>query len=104
LRRTRAAEAAKLGATAQSRVASVQTFLKGQLGDELARAMNVMIVTADVVTGFEKLMSRFSSQGGGAFSQAHRVAPDEAGTIPGYEKMSFMERRAAQDALLQRRR
>jgi hypothetical protein len=103
LAKARAAEAAKLGSAAQARVTAVQTFLKGQLGDELAAEVNVMLVTAGTVTALEKLMSRFSNQGGGAFSQAHRVAPDPAGTIPGYDQMTFVQRRAAQDALNRRR-
>jgi hypothetical protein len=91
----RAKEVENLGPTGQARVTAVQTFLKGQVGDELARAMNPMLVTSRIVEGFEALMGRFSGQGGGAFSQAHRVAPDQAGTIPGYDQMSFAQRRRA---------
>ena len=36
-------------------------------------------------------------QGVGRFSQSHRVAPDADSKIPGYENMSFEQRRFAQD-------
>jgi hypothetical protein len=41
-------------------------------------------------------MHKFQSQGAASFSQAHRVAPDD-NKIPGYDKMSFAEKRLAQD-------
>jgi hypothetical protein len=47
----------------------------------------------------ENLMRAFSNQGGVDYSQSHR-APQEyaAGRIPGYENMSFAQKRAAQMA------
>ncbi len=93
----RAKEVEKLGPTGQARVTAVQTWMKGLLGDKPAAAMNAMLVTSDIVQAFEGLMARFASQGGGSFSQTGRVPADEAGKIPGYENMSFMQRRQAQD-------
>jgi hypothetical protein len=48
-------------------------------------------------------MQKFQSQGAASFSQAHRVAPD-SNEIPGYDKMSFEQRRYAQDRLAAARR
>ncbi|WP_426433682.1 hypothetical protein [Bradyrhizobium genosp. P] len=46
-------------------------------------------------------MHKASSQGAASFSQQHRAAP-EAG-IPGFEKMSFEQKRYAQDQQAARR-
>lgn len=94
----KAKEVEKLGPTGQARVTAVQTFNRGLVGDKAAASLNTMLVTADIVQAFEGLMAKFASQGGGSFSQAHRAPADEAGKIPGYESMNFLQRRAAQDA------
>jgi hypothetical protein len=52
---------------------------------------------------YEKLQQRITSQGSASFSQQHRVAPDME-SIPGYENMTFEQRRHAQDQLALRRR
>jgi hypothetical protein len=52
---------------------------------------------------FEKIMTKLTSQGAAGFSQQHRVAPDD-NKIPGYENMSFEQRRFAQDQAASRRR
>jgi len=95
----RAAEVAKLGPTASSRVDSVVNFLTGMdttadKGD--ARALAGMLVTARHIEAFERLITRIGSQGVAGFSQQHRAAPDTS-KIPGYEGMSFEQRRFAQD-------
>jgi hypothetical protein len=77
-------------------VTSVENFLRGHVGDDLAKGMRAMLVTADIISGFEKLINKFQSQGAAAFSQAHRVAPD-SNEIAGYDKMTFEQRRYAQD-------
>jgi hypothetical protein len=42
-------------------------------------------------------MNKISSQGAASFSQSHRVPPEDSSKIPGYDKMSFEQRRQAQD-------
>jgi hypothetical protein len=49
------------------------------------------------------MMQKISSQGSANFSQSHRAAP-ETNPIPGYENMSFEQRRQAQDQNAARRR
>jgi hypothetical protein len=94
------AELGKLGANAVQRVSAIETWLRGQLGDDLAAPMKTVMVTEKIVRGWETIMHKFQSQGAASFSQAHRVAPDDG--IPGYDKMSFEQRRYAQDRLAQR--
>jgi len=54
------------------------------------------IVTDAHLRFYEKLWHKQTSQGVASFSQSHRVPPDTAG-IPGFDKMSFEQRRQAQD-------
>jgi urease gamma subunit len=97
LNAARAAELNKLGFNATMRVSAIENFLRGHLGDDLASHMRGMLVTADIVKGVETLIHKFSSQGAASFSQSHRVAPDDPGKIPGYDRMSFEQRRYAQE-------
>jgi hypothetical protein len=102
----RAAEIAKLGTTAPARVDSVINWLTGMdasadKGD--AKALAGMLVTALHVEAFERIINRLTTQGTANFSQQHRVAP-ETNTIPNFEKMSFEQRRQAQDQNAARRR
>jgi hypothetical protein len=94
----KAAEIGKLGVNGPARVTAVTNWLKavgGPDADTLVRTLDYAPV-AGTVQAFENLMRKFSSQGGAAFSQQHRTQP-EAGKIPGYENMSFEQRRLAQD-------
>jgi hypothetical protein len=102
----RAAEIAKLGTSAPARVDAVVNWLTGMdasadKGD--AKALAGMLVTARHVEAFERIITKLTTQGTAGFSQSHRAAPDSNG-IPGYENMSFEQRRAAQDMNAARRR
>jgi hypothetical protein len=61
------------------------------------------MVTASHLKFIEAVMQKLESQGVGSFSQSHRVAPDADSRIPGYENMSFEQRRFAQDQAAARR-
>jgi hypothetical protein len=91
----RAGEMRKLGEKSADRLKAVETFLKAIVGDDLAAPIMATTVTEKQVHAFEKLMGKFSSQGAGSFSQAGREPPDN-NKIPGYETMTFEQRRAAQ--------
>lgn len=100
----RAAEIAKLGTTAPARVDNVINWLTGMdssadKGD--AKALAGMLVTARHVEAFERIINRLTTQGAASFSQSHRSGPDTG--IPGYEKMSFEQKRQAQDQAARRR-
>jgi hypothetical protein len=102
----RTAELEKLGPAASTRIDNVQTWLRAVGGEDFAALANVLKLApvAGTVVGLEKLMVKLGSQGVGTFSQQHRDAPAEAGKIPGYEKMSFEQRRHAQETLAAQRR
>jgi hypothetical protein len=90
------AELEKAGVNAPQRVDAVGKWLDGFIGTADAAPIKATLVTNSHLVLFEKLMSRLETQGVGSFSQSHRAAPD-AGDIPGYENMSFEQRRFAQD-------
>ena len=94
----RAAEVAKLGATGSARVDAVTQFMDAQgLG-----VLKSTLVTAAQVQAWEGHITKLTSQGAASFSQSHRVTP-EANKIPGYEGMSFEQRRHAQEQRAARR-
>jgi hypothetical protein len=94
----RTAEVAKLGATGAARVDAVTRYLDASgLG-----GLKSGVITADHVIAWEKHITQLTPQGGAPFSQSHRLSPDTA-KIPGYEGMSFEQKRHAQDQLAQRR-
>lgn len=86
------AEVTKLGATGPARVDAVTRFMDASgLG-----VLKSTLVTAAQVEAWESHITKLTTQGGASFSQSHRVPPDTSG-IPGYDKMSFEQRRFAQD-------
>jgi hypothetical protein len=85
-----------LGAMGPNRIDAVKTWAHGILGSELGGAIEGMLVTAKHVEAFEKFMGRMANQGGAQFSQSHRQNEPPAGTIPGYDNMTFAQKRAAQ--------
>lgn len=98
-----AAQLQSLGANGSARVTAVHNWLAAQLGDG-AKTFTEFPLVAAQVEGFEKIMQKFTTQGGTGPQSAHREMPEGDGKIPGYESMGFMQRRAAQDALAQRKK
>jgi hypothetical protein len=88
------AEVQKLGANGTSRVTAIETWLRSELGDDLANGMRSMMVTEKIVRGFEKLAAQRTTQGAAPFSQAHRFEPTPTGRVSDdeYSKMSSAER------------
>jgi hypothetical protein len=90
------AEVQKLGANGTSRVTAVETWLRSELGDDLANGMRSMMVTEKIVRGFEKLAGQRVTQGAAPFSQAHRTPEPSPG--PGrvseeeYSRMTSAEK------------
>jgi hypothetical protein len=97
------AEVAKAGVNAPQRMDAVGRWITGEVGEADAKPIRATIVTDAHLRFYEKLMNKISSQGAASFSQSHRVAPDTQG-IPGYENMSFEQKRLAQDQQAARRR
>jgi hypothetical protein len=98
-----AAEVAKAGVNAPQRVDAVGKWITAEVGEADAKPTRATIVTDAHLRFYERLMQKVSSQGTASFSQSHR-APPEVNSIPGYENMSFEQRRHAQDQLAARRR
>lgn len=99
LNQARDAEAKKLGATGPARIDAITRGLTAHLGD-LAKPLLSMMFTADYVRSLEQMLGKLSSQGVKPLN-ANGRAGEEEGRIPGYENMTFMQRRAAQDAARQ---
>jgi hypothetical protein len=97
------AEIAKVGVNAPQRVDAVGRFITAEMGEADAKQIRSLIVTDSMLRYHERMMQKISSQGAAGFSQSHRVAPD-TNPIPGYESMSFEQRREAQDRNAARRR
>ena len=96
------AEIAKAGVNAPQRVDAVGKWITAEVGEADAAPIRATIVTDAHLRFYERLMNRISSQGTASFSQQHRVAPDTK-EIPGYDGMSFEQRRFAQDQNAARR-
>ncbi|MDB5937592.1 MAG: hypothetical protein JWQ01_4936 [Massilia sp.] len=89
------AEIAKLGVNGPARVDAVTNWLTAVGGDDAATLIKVMdyAPVAGTVVAFENLMRKFSSQGAGGFSQAHRDAPNNKLTEEEYSALSYAEKR-----------
>jgi hypothetical protein len=107
-------EVGKLGAAGSQRIDSLAMWMRGLLGDKGAvltgsrgpdgQVRNGVLWTKDIVEAFEALQHRFSSQGASGYTGNGRDMGDHnSGKIPGYDKMSFAERRFAQDQIAARR-
>jgi hypothetical protein len=96
-------EIAKVGINGPQRVDAVGKWITGMVGEADAKPIRATIVTDAHVRFYEAIMNKLTSQGGASFSQSHRVPPDTGG-IPGYENMSFAQRRFAQDQNAARQR
>jgi hypothetical protein len=95
-------EVAKAGVNAPQRVDAVGKFITGLMGEADAKQIKALVVTDSMLRYHETVMAKLSSQGAASFSQQHRAAPDTG--IPGFEKMTFEQRRFAQDQMAARRR
>jgi hypothetical protein len=103
------AEVAKLGGSGPGRVDALNTWLRGILGDQGRVLAGVresdgnvrsgVLWTADIISAFEALQHRMQSQGAASYSGHGRDTGADAGKIPGYENMSFAQRRHAQEQL-----
>jgi hypothetical protein len=96
-------EIAKAGVNAPQRVQAVSKWITGLVGEADAAPIRATIITDAHLRFYEAIIGKITSQGAASLSQSHRVPPETAG-IPGYDKMSFEQRRQAQDTLAARRR
>jgi hypothetical protein len=101
--KARAAEVDKLGARAPIRVDAVTQFLRGNLGDAHAKAITSGLHTAKQIEAFETLMQRFTNQGGGSYSGAHREPnqPDRLSS-EAYNKLTYSQKKEYAETASQR--
>lgn len=100
------AEVGKLGAAAPDRVDSVVRWIDAIAGDDAAALKNALRIApvAGTIVAFEKIIKHFVSQGLSPFSSAHRADAPDDGKIPGFDTMTFEQKRLAQDQQALRRR
>jgi hypothetical protein len=96
---------AALGAAGPARIAAVSQWLAAKAGKDGAVVADFIqkFPSAPLVRSLENVIRAFSHQGGADFSQSHRANQAEEGKIPGYENMSFVQRRVAQHMLNSRK-
>jgi hypothetical protein len=93
------AEVAKLGTNASARIDAVAKWWGAMTGDDSAVLGSIlrMAPTAGTVASLERLMTKFSNQGAAPFHQGGREGGGPSDRIDGWEKMSYEQRRFAQD-------
>lgn len=89
-------EQKKLGPNYAERVGALGNFFEARIGKELAADVLKGIFTANQVMGMEKLVALFANQGAAPMSAKGAEKGEEPGKIPGWDKMNFAEKRAAQ--------
>jgi hypothetical protein len=90
-------ERAKLGATGTARLGAIERFYIATYGEADGRIKTARILTADDVRIAEREIALASQQRPGGFSPSREAPPGSNGSIPGYDKMTFEQRRAAQE-------
>lgn len=94
----------KLGSAGSQRIDAIAIWLKSQVGAKangiVAQLRNYPV--AAYVEAFEQLARDGSNQGGSNSGRSHEEPIHSK--IPGYDQMSYAQRRAAQDARAQGRR
>lgn len=88
----RDAEISKLGANATARVTNVMTWLKAVAGDDLGTALANNLWTAKQVEAFERMIGRFTSQGGSTFTASGREPGGQGMADADWDKLSYAEK------------
>jgi hypothetical protein len=101
--RAKAAEVDKLGSLGPSRIDAVRAWVHGMVGDAAPQLLRVLEAApiASTIVAFEKLMSRWTSQGiggnpgaarDGASSQPPKISDADYAKLSYHEKMQYAER------------
>jgi len=95
----RNAEVGKLGANANARIDAAASWWEASTGDAVFGAIIRRAPVANIIAGLEKVIAKMTAQG-------HVVArrASEGNDIPGYDNMTYEQRRFAQDQAAARRR
>jgi hypothetical protein len=99
------AEVRKLGEYGNERIGAVSTFIRGMVGDDLAKPLLQMLLTEKSVTAFEKLMHRTSQQGGSSgFSNVGREPGKTTISQDDYDRLSYSQKKAYAESHQQQQR
>jgi hypothetical protein len=95
----------KLGSAVDARLTAVEQWMTAIAGDKAKPMMTALkqYPMVETVEALETIIRKFSSQGGADFDQRHRAEQDR-GEIPGYDNMSFEQRRMHQMQQQEQRR
>jgi hypothetical protein len=98
--RARAINLEQLGAAGPQRIDAIAMWLNARAGKDGAAVASFIkqYPSAPLVRALESVIRQMSSQGGADYSPQGRAEQEDAGKIPGYENMSFVEKRAHQMA------
>jgi hypothetical protein len=88
------AELDKLGANATMRVTALDTWLRGVVGDDVAKAMRAGMFSEKIVRGLETIAQKMTNQGHASFRQDGREPAGQPGRVSeeAYNTMSPAER------------
>jgi hypothetical protein len=83
-----------LGANATMRVTALETWLRGTVGDDIAKHMRAGMFSAKIVQGLELIAKKMGNQGAASFRQDGREPGGQSGRVSEaeWEGMSQAER------------
>jgi hypothetical protein len=95
----------KLGSAADARLTAIDTWFTAKVGEKAKPMMAALkqYPVVETVEAYEAIIRQFSNQGGADFDQRHRTEKDQ-NEIPGYENMTFEQRRLHQMQQQEQRR
>jgi hypothetical protein len=93
IKQAREAELTKLGATGPQVIDGVMGWLKSMIGDDGAKAISSMMVTADIVNALAKIVTKFGTQGASSYSNGGRDGARNTISDEDWAKMSWNEKR-----------
>lgn len=82
----------KLGAAGPVRIAAIETWLRGNYGED-ARPMVATLVSEKQVRIFENIIQKLTNQGGGNYSGRHREIESKTIDDATWDKMTYTEKK-----------
>ncbi len=92
IKQAREAEVAKLGTTGPALIDNTIGWFKSMIGDEGAKSIASMMVTADIVQALAKVVTKFANQGAGSYSQSGRDGGPRTPSDEEWNKMTYHQK------------
>lgn len=92
IKQAREAEVAKLGTTGPALIDNTIGWFKSMIGDDGAKAIASMMVTADIVQALAQVVTKFANQGAGSFNQSGRDGGPRAPSDDEWAKMTYHQK------------